>query len=173
MEVLEGNLRGNPHPGWYTRGEHRPVWQGSSIGMVRCSIVVIRLRSRGEAGTVRVMAGSFRKRVRLNLDFLDPEDPFEIDGGNRVHLIKHLPSDDSGRSVAVGPEDVLDVYLYGDPDYYPGGEGGQADWLMVGMVPGLLLCIPLAPPNSGDARFCRPIGIYTPSGRDRNRYLGG
>ena len=118
------------------------------------------------------MAGTSRNRVRLDLDLLDPEDPFEVDDGNRVHLMKHLPSDDNGRPVAVGPQDILDLYLYGDPDYYPADEGGQADWLMVGMVPGTVLCVPLAPPNSGDARFCRPIGIYTPSVQDRKRYLG-
>ena len=55
------------------------------------------------------------KRERLDPDLLDPENPFEIDNGNRVHLIKHLPDDDQGRPVAVGPEDVLDAYIYGDP----------------------------------------------------------
>lgn len=118
------------------------------------------------------MAATSRNRVRLDLDLLDLEDPFEIDDGNRVHLMKHLPSDENGRPVAVGPQDILDLYLYGDPDYYPADQGGQADWLMVGMVPGMVLCVPLAPPNSGDARFCRPTGIYTPSVKDRNRYLG-
>jgi hypothetical protein len=48
-----------------------------------------------------------------------------------------------------------------------------ADWLMVGMVPGLIICVPIAPPNSGDVRFCRPIGIYKPSVEDKNRYLRG
>lgn len=113
------------------------------------------------------------KRMRLDLDLLDPENPFEIDDGNKIHLFKHLPSDDRGKPVAVGPEDVLDVYLYGDPDYYEPDEGGPADWLMVGMVPGLIICVPLAPANSGDARFCRPIGIYKPSAVDRDHYLGG
>jgi hypothetical protein len=52
-------------------------------------------------------------------------------------------------------------------------EDGEADWLMVGMVPGLTVCVPLAPPRSGDARMCRPIGIYSPSAEDRRRYLRG
>ena len=118
------------------------------------------------------MARTSRNRVRLDLDLLDPEDPFEIDDGNRAHLMKHLASDDNGRPVAVGPEDILDLYLCGDPDYYLASEDGPADWLMMGMVPGAVLCVPLAPPNSGDVRFCRPIGIYAPSVKDRKRYLG-
>jgi hypothetical protein len=120
-----------------------------------------------------MMPGGVRRRVRLDPDLLDPEDPFEIDDGNRVHLIKHLPADNDGRPVAVGPEDVLDGYLYGDPGYYEADEDGQADWLMISMVPGLVICVPIAPPNSGDARFCRPIGVYKPSLADRNRYLRG
>jgi len=90
-----------------------------------------------------------------------------------MHLFKHLPDDDHGRPVAVGPEDILDAYIYGDPAFYPADEYGEADWLMVGMVPGLVILVPIAPPDSGDARFCRPIGIYKPSVEDRNRYLRG
>jgi hypothetical protein len=44
---------------------------------------------------------------------------------------------------------------------------------MVGMVPGLTVCVPLAPPNHGDARRCRPIGIYKTSEADKSRYLRG
>ena len=124
-------------------------------------------------GSAGIMTASIGKRVRFDLDLLDPEDPFEIDGGNRPHLAKHLPDDDHGRPVPVGPEDVLDAYLYGDPDYYEPDESGQADWLMIGMVPGLVISVPIAPPNSGDARYCRPIGVYKPSVADRNRYLRG
>lgn len=113
------------------------------------------------------------KRVRFDLGLLDDEDPFEIDDGNRPHLFKHLPMDSRGRLVAVGPEDVLDVYLYGDPSFFEAREGGPADWLMVGMVPGLTICVPLAPPISGDVRRCRPIGIYRTSEADRIRYLRG
>ena len=119
------------------------------------------------------MPGGPGKRARLDWRLLDAEDPFEIDDGNRPHLYKHLPEDDHGRLVAVGPEDVLDVYLYGDPSFFEANEDGPADWLMVGMVPGLTVCIPLAPPNHSDARRCRPIGIYKTSEADRIRYLRG
>lgn len=57
--------------------------------------------------------------------------------------------------MAVGPEDLLDVYPYGEPSFFEADEDGPADWLMVGMVPGLTVCVPLAPPNHGDARRCR------------------
>lgn len=112
-------------------------------------------------------------RARLSIDLLDPENPFEIDDGNRFHLMRHLPEEDRGKPVAVGPEDILDLYLYGDPSYFPANDGGEADWLMVGIVPGLTLCVPLAPPNSGNVRCCRPIGIYKASGELRDRYLRG
>jgi len=75
--------------------------------------------------------------------------------------------------VAVGPEDVLDAYIYGDPAFYEAEPAGSADWLMIGQIPGLVICVPIAPPNSGNVRFCRPIGIYKPSIEDRNRYLRG
>jgi len=119
------------------------------------------------------MGGEQGKRVRFDLRLLDDEDPFEIDDGNRPHLFKHLPMDGRGRLVTVGPEDILDVYLYGDPSFFEAKEGGPADWLMVGMVPGLTVCVPLAPPNSGDVRRCRPIGIYKTSEADKIRYLRG
>jgi hypothetical protein len=119
------------------------------------------------------MAEDLGKRQRLDPDLLDIENPFEIDDGNRQHLYKHLPEDDQGRPVAVGPDDILDAYSYGDPIFYEAREGGAADWLMVAQVPGLVICVPIAPPNSGDGRYCRPIGIYKPSVEDRNRYLRG
>jgi hypothetical protein len=119
------------------------------------------------------MEGKQGKRVRFDLRLLDDEDPFEIDDGNRPHLFKHLPTDSRGRLVAVSPEDVLDVYLYGDPSFFEAKEDGSADWLMVGTVPGLTICVPLAPPNSGDVRRCRPIGIYKTSEADRIRYQRG
>jgi hypothetical protein len=112
-------------------------------------------------------------RVRFNLDALDPEDPFEIDAGNQPHLYKHLPTDDTGRSVSVGVSDLLDIYLFGDASYYYANETGPADWMMFGQVPGLVLSVPLAPPNSGDTSKCRPIGIYKPAREDRLRYLRG
>jgi hypothetical protein len=64
------------------------------------------------------------KRTTLDVDLLDPDDPFEVDDGNRPHLYKHLPEDDKGRPVAVGPEDVLDAYIYGDPVFYEADPAG-------------------------------------------------
>jgi hypothetical protein len=93
-------------------------------------------RKSSSCGTLHHMPEGPGERERLDPDLLDPENPFEIDDGNRVHLVKHLPDDDQGKPVAAGPEDVLDAYLYGDPVFYPAGESGAADWLMVGMVPG-------------------------------------
>ncbi len=119
------------------------------------------------------MTEGHSKRVRFDLRLLDADDPFEIDDGNRPHLFKHLPMDRRGRLVAVGPEDILDVYLDGDPSFFEANEAGPADWLMIGIVPGLTICVPLAPPNSGDARRCRPIGVYRTSEADRIRYLRG
>lgn len=81
-------------------------------------------------------------RVRFNVDLLDPDDPLEIDDGNRPYLVKHLPMDDTGRPVAVGPEDILDAYICGDPLFYAARETGPADWLMLGSVPGIVLCVP-------------------------------
>jgi hypothetical protein len=109
-------------------------------------------------------------RVRFEVNLLDPEEPFEVDDMNRPHLFKHLPSE-GGRYVSVGPEDILDLYHYGDPLYFEGYEEGEADWLMIGIVPGLMLLVPLAPPNSGHPSRCRPIGLYSPSREQRQRYL--
>lgn len=108
-------------------------------------------------------------RSRFNPDLLDPDDPFEIDEGNRPHLYKHLPNE-AGRHVAVGIEDIYDVYVADLPIYYEADEEGPADWLMVGEVPALVLIAPLAPPNGGDEKSCRPIGIYSASGASRAQY---
>lgn len=75
--------------------------------------------------------------------------------------------------VTVGVDVLLDMYIYGDPAFYEAKEDGAADWLMLGQVPGLVLCVPLAPPDSGLPTKCRPIGIYTPARDDRHRYLKG
>jgi hypothetical protein len=83
-----------------------------------------------------------RDRVRF-----DPDDhqPFEIDDANRPHLVKHLF-----------------VAATGD---------GPADWLLLARVPGGdLVQIPLAPPNSGDWRTCRPVGLYPANPSQTRRY---
>lgn len=108
-------------------------------------------------------------RKRFNLDLLDPDDPFEIDDGNRPHVYKHLPTE-AGRSIAVGVEDIYDVYIADLPIYYEGQEEAPADWLMVGEVPALVLIVPLAPPNSGDKTRCRPIGLYSAGANARTKY---
>jgi hypothetical protein len=99
--------------------------------------------------------------VALDLDSLDPEDPFELDADNRPHLFKH------GH---YGAEDLLDIYF--DALYYQASEEGPADWLMVGQPPGEdPLAVPLAPPRSGDPTKARPIGIYPASGTLLSDYL--
>ena len=108
-------------------------------------------------------------RDRLNIDLFDPVDPFEIDDENRPHLYKHLPYV-SGRHVAVGVEEILDVYLLGDPMYEPGREDGKADWIMIGETPGIVLKVPLAPPKEPDPTKCRPIGLYRANAGERKRY---
>jgi hypothetical protein len=108
-------------------------------------------------------------RDRFEIDLLDPDDPFEINGGNRPHLFKHLPAV-SGRYVAVGIEEILDVYLFGDPMYEPGHEEGKADWIMIGESPGVVLKIPLAPPNEPDPSRCRPIGLDGATDEETRRH---
>jgi hypothetical protein len=112
-------------------------------------------------------------RVRFDYNLLDPWDPFEIDDGNRPHLYKHLLTDDSGRYVAVEVADILDAYRDGDPGFLEPDVELAADWLMLAYVPGLVICVPLAPPRSGDATQCRPIGLKKPRSEDRVRYLRG
>lgn len=108
-------------------------------------------------------------RKRFNLDFLSDDDPFEIDDGNRPHLYKHLPTS-KGRTVAVGVEDIYDVFIADQPLFYEGDERGPADWLMVGEVPALTLVVPLAPSNEGVAHRCRPVGLYAASMATRVQY---
>jgi hypothetical protein len=108
--------------------------------------------------------------VAFNIDDLDAEDPFEIDDGNRPHLYSHLPRP-GGRYVAVGVEDIYDVYLFGNAIFYP--VSGPADWKMVGEVPGVILAVPLAPPNAPDPTKCRPIGLFEASVGEQRDYLYG
>jgi hypothetical protein len=108
-------------------------------------------------------------RPRFEIDLLDPNYPFEIDDGNRPHLYKHLPVA-GDRYVSVGVEDILDVYLYGDPMYEPGAEDGVADWVMIGEAPGIVLAVPLAPPRKPDPSKCRPIGLDGATGEEQRRH---
>ena len=43
-----------------------------------------------------------------------------------------------------------------EPLFYPAKP--PADWLMVAEVAGSVMVVPLAKPDSGDPRRCRPIG---------------
>ena len=96
----------------------------------------------------------------FDIDLLDDEDPFEVDDDNRPHLYKHLPNQGE-RPVAVGAEDLYDMYLIGNPLFYPPppDHEGDAHWLMYAEVPGMILVAPLAPSRSGDPSKCRPIGL--------------
>jgi hypothetical protein len=85
--------------------------------------------------------------VLLDLDLLDEEDPFEIDG-QAAHLFKHP---------RLGVADLREMWV-SDPLFYPAKP--PAHWLMVAEVAGTVLVAPLAPPRSGDPRRCRPIGCY-------------
>ena len=108
-------------------------------------------------------------RERFDPNQLDPDDPFEIDAGNRPHLYKHLPTGARGRYVAIGEEDLYDLWMAG-PIFDPAKDDGPADWIMIGEVPGLVLVVPVAPANSGDPCKCRPIGIYRAGARERLRW---
>lgn len=91
-------------------------------------------------------------RLRLALDRLDEQAPFELDVGNIPHLAKHAP---------FTHQNLPEVLFFGEPLFYPAAEAGEADWLMVGELAGEgVVVVPLAPPASGDPRRCRPIGIY-------------
>lgn len=94
-------------------------------------------------------------------DDLDPEDPFELDMGNRPHLFKHDHYSEP---------DLYDIFC--DAVYYPARDGGAAELLMVGQPPGEPpLVVPLAPANSGNPRKARPIGIYVATGTLREAYF--
>lgn len=102
-------------------------------------------------------------RRRIEIDLLDDVDPFEIDEDNLPHLFKHgvgafgIPFD----------LDLLDeIYVHDEPRFYEADPGGAADWLMLGHVQGEVVTVPLAPPRSGLANKCRPIGMYTTSRAD-------
>lgn len=86
---------------------------------------------------------------RFNLDRLDPNDPFEIDG-QVAHLFKHGP---------LGIDDVYEVWA-SNPTFYPAQP--PAAWLMVAEVAGAVLLVVLMP-SRANARKCRPIGVYVAS----------
>jgi hypothetical protein len=102
--------------------------------------------------------------VPFDPDDLDPEDPFELDAGNRPHLCNHDHYSEN---------DLLDIYD-SDALYYPTGEEGprRAEWFMVGQPPGEpALVVPLAPPRSGNPSKARPVSIYKATGQLLEQYL--
>ena len=102
-----------------------------------------------------MMSGS---SVRLDLDLLDDNQPFEIDR-QVAHLFKHPK---------LGVSDVLDVWESA-PLFYPAKP--PAHWLMVTAVSGRVLVVPLAPSPSSPKR-CRPIGCYVASIELAKRFRG-
>ena len=93
----------------------------------------------------------------FDVDLLDDGDPFEIDD-QAAHLFKHPHR---------GIDDIYDLWR-SDPLFYPAKP--PAHWLMVGEVEGQVLVAPLAPPDSGDASKCRPIGCYEAAAHLAARY---
>jgi hypothetical protein len=92
--------------------------------------------------------GGARQHGIIDIDQLDPDDPFEIDA-QLAHLFKHFP---------LGVDDAYDVYFSG-PVYFPARHGPAE--LLVGEVPGgEVLVVPLCASNSGDPTKVRPIGCY-------------
>ena len=95
---------------------------------------------------------------RIDIDLLDPEDPFEIDATNLPHLYKHSFTQD-GRALRLGVDEMLDYFGLGAVLYFP-AERLPAHWIMTFEVEGVVVAVPLAPPRSHNPEKCRPIGIY-------------
>jgi hypothetical protein len=106
---------------------------------------------------------------RLDVDALDPDDPFEVDAGNAPHLAKHLLMVD-GRPVIVTIGDVRDYY--GATVFYEADPArGPAHWLMVCRIDSVVVTVPVIPANSGNQGKCRPIGLFETTGEDLLAYL--
>lgn len=93
----------------------------------------------------------------FDIERLDDDDPFEIDG-QVAHLFKHP---------RLGVDDIYDVWQ-SDPIFYRAIL--PAHWLMVAEVGGRVLVVALAPPDSGDLTKCRPIGCYVAAVHLADRY---
>jgi hypothetical protein len=93
----------------------------------------------------------------FDIELLDDDDPFEIGRPGRPSLQAPSP----------GIDDVYDVWR-ADPLFYPAKP--PAHWLMVRDIEGRVLVVPLAPPDSGDATKCRPIGCYVAAAHLAARY---
>ena len=109
---------------------------------------------------------------RFDTSGLDPDDPFEVDADNWPHLYKHTFERPDGRPVRIELPDVLDLYIWGGLLFYPADlEAGDAHWLGVGEIEGVVITVPLAPPRSGDPAKCRPIGLYSAAASEVARYM--
>ena len=107
----------------------------------------------------------------FDIDELDPDDPFEIDERNAPHLFKHS-FQRRGRGLRIDIDDVRQWYSWGEAYFFEPQAGGDAHWIMICDVEGVLVSVPLAPPESGDVRKCRPIGLYEASSRERDLFRG-
>lgn len=94
-----------------------------------------------------------------------------MDADNWPHLFKHFFHRD-GRPVRIGLEEIMDLFTWDAARYYPADLAvGHAHWLMVGDIESIIICVPLAPPRSGDPKKCRPIGIYEAAAKEVEAYL--
>lgn len=108
---------------------------------------------------------------RLDVSLLDPDDPFEVDADNWPHLYKHSFARPNGRSVRIELPDVLDLYVWNAGLFYPADlDAGDAHWLFVGEIEGVVITVPLARPRSGNPGKCRPIGIYPAAALEEDLY---
>jgi hypothetical protein len=83
---------------------------------------------------------------------LDPEEPFEWDPRNTPHAAAH---------VLLGPDDALDAYLLGEPEFFDDDGEGDATWLMVGEIPGTgLIVVPLVESEYSGYSKVRPLGVF-------------
>lgn len=108
---------------------------------------------------------------RLDIDLLDPDDPFEVDEHNWPHLYKHAFAKPDGRVLTVDLADVLDRYVWNAVVFYPADPAaGDAHWLMVTDVEGIVVTVPIAPARDGDPKKCRPIGLYEAAASEQDSY---
>jgi hypothetical protein len=108
---------------------------------------------------------------RFDLSLLDADDPFEVDTANWPHLYKHSFTRPDGRPIRIELPDIVDLYVWGAVLFYPADPGeGDAHWLLVTDVEGVVMTVPLAPSRSGNPSKCRPIGLYVASAAEQDRY---
>lgn len=105
--------------------------------------------------------GGSLEELEVILALLDVAAPFEFDDDNLPHLFA---------DVAYCPEDIEDVFLLGEPQFYEDESGGAGEWLMVGRVPGDgIVVVPLIRARSTFTQL-RPITIFAASRALAERY---